>query len=92
MSLSAAIGTAATLKVVATAPGTTIHYQWYKGAKGDLSTKVGTDSPTFTTGAVGVTASYWVRLTAACNTLSFTDSNAAIVTAIAPPRGHAVKH
>ncbi|MEA2329267.1 MAG: trimeric autotransporter adhesin [Thermoanaerobaculia bacterium] len=91
-SVSAPIGTAATLNVVATATGTTIHYQWYKGAKGDLSTKVGLDSPTFTTGTVAVTASYWVRLTSACNNLAFTDSNAAIVTAIAPPRGHAVRH
>jgi hypothetical protein len=91
-SASAGLGTAATLSVVAAAPGTTIHYQWYKGAKGDLSTKVGTDSPTFTTGAVSITTSYWVRLTAACNNLSFTDSNAAIVTAVAAPRGRAVKH
>jgi hypothetical protein len=90
--VSAPIGTIATLTVVATAPGTTIHYQWYKGAKGDLSTKVGTDSPTFTTGAVSLNASYWVRLTAACNNLSFTDSNAAIVTAVAPPKGRAVRH
>jgi hypothetical protein len=89
--VSAPIGTAATLKVIATANGTTIHYQWYKGAKGDLSTKVGTDSATFITGAVAVTTSYWVRLTSECNNLSFTDSNAAIVTAIAPPRGRAVK-
>jgi hypothetical protein len=92
LSVSAPIGTAATLTVAATAPGTTIHYQWYKGAKGDLTTKVGTDSPTFTTGAVGVTTSYWVRLTPACNNLSFTDSNAAIVTATAPPRGRSVRH
>jgi len=91
-SVSAPIGTTATLNVVATITGTTIHYQWYKGAKGDLSTKVGTDSPTFTTGPVAATASYWVRLTSACNNLTFTDSNAAIVTAVAPPRGRAVRH
>jgi hypothetical protein len=91
-SVFAPIGTAATLNVVATVTGTTIHYQWYKGAKGDLSTKVGTDSPTFTTGPVAVTASYWVRLTSACNNLTFTDSNAAIITAIAPPKGRAVRH
>jgi dual-action HEIGH metallo-peptidase len=90
--VSAPIGTVATLNVIGTVTGTTIHYQWYKGAKGDLSTKVGIDSATFTTGTVGATASYWVRLTSACNVLSFTDSNAAIVTAIAPPRGHAVRH
>jgi hypothetical protein len=91
-SVSAPIGTAATLKVVATVTGTTIHYQWYKGAKGDLSTKVGTDSDTFITGTVNVTASYWVRLTSACNPLTFIDSNAAIVTATATPKGRAVRH
>jgi len=91
-SVSAPIGTAATLKVVATVTGTTIHYQWYKGAKGDLSTKVGTDSDTFITGTVNVTASYWVRLTSACNPLTFTDSNAALVTATATPKGRAVRH
>jgi len=91
-SVSAPIGTAATLKVVATVTGTTIHYQWYKGAKGDLSTKVGTDSDTFITGTVNVTASYWVRLTSACNPLTFVDSNAAIVTATATPKGRAVRH
>ncbi|MEA2342104.1 MAG: hypothetical protein QOF63_273, partial [Thermoanaerobaculia bacterium] len=91
-SASAPIGTAATLKVVATVTGTTIHYQWYKGAKGDLSTKVGTDADTFITGTVNVTASYWVRLTSACNPLTFIDSNAAIVTATATPNGRAVRH
>jgi hypothetical protein len=90
-SVSAGLGTAATLNVVATVTGTTIHYQWYKGAKGDTSTKVGTDSATFTTGAVSVTTSYWVRLTSACSSSSTTDSNAAIVTAVAAARGRAVK-
>jgi hypothetical protein len=90
-SVSAGLGTAATLHVVATATGTTIHYQWYKGAKGDISTKVGTDSDTFTTGAVSVTTSYWVRLTSACSSSSTTDSNTAIVTAVAAARGRAVK-
>jgi hypothetical protein len=92
VSVSAPIGTTATLNVIATVTGTTIQYQWYKGAKGDLSTKVGTDSAALTTGAVAVTTSYWVRLTSACSNSTFTDSNAAIVTAIAPPRGHAVRH
>jgi len=91
-SVNAYIGSAATLHVDATVTGTTIHYQWYKGAKGDLSTKVGTDSPTFNTDTVAVTASYWVRLTSACNNLTFTDSNAAVVTAIGTPKGRAVRH
>lgn len=91
-SVNAPIGSAATLHVDATVTGTTIHYQWYKGAKGDLSTKVGTDSPTFNTDTVAVTASYWVRLASACNNLTFTDSNAAVVTAIGTPKGRAVRH
>jgi len=91
LGVSAPIGTAATLKVVATSSGA-VHYQWYKGLKGDLSTKVGTDSATFVTPTVSVTANYWVRVTAACSATSFTDSNTAIVIAIATPRGRAVKH
>jgi hypothetical protein len=91
-SVSAGLGTAATLNVAATLAGNTIHYQWYKGAKGDTSTKVGSDSATFTTGAVSVTTSYWVRLSVACvSSSSTTDSNAAIVTAVAAARGRAVK-
>jgi len=90
-SVSAPIGTAVTLKVVAAVPGTIIHYQWYKGAKGDLSSKVGIDSATFTPSVAGTT-SYWVRLTAACNGLPFTDSNAAVVTATGPSKGRAVRH
>ena len=91
LSVSVPIGTTATLTVVPATSPNIIHFQWYKGAKGDLSTKVGTDSPTFTTGAVSVIASYWVRLTPACNNLSFTDSNAATVTPFLT-RGRAVRH
>jgi hypothetical protein len=78
----------ATLKVVAT--GTGLHYQWFKGAKGDVSTKVGTDSDTFITRPVLETASYWVRVTNDCG--STTDSNAATVTPAPPLRGRAVRH
>jgi len=86
----AGIGTTATLKVVAT--GTALHYQWYKGVKGDISTKVGTDSATFTTG-VSVTTSYWVRVNAHCgnSTDPITDSDTAVVTAVLT-RFHAARH
>jgi hypothetical protein len=92
-SVSASIGTAATLKIQAkptatgTGPGSPLHYQWYKGVKGDISTKVGTDSDTFITDTVTVTASYWVRASAEC--VSSIDSNAATVTPVA--RGRAVR-
>jgi hypothetical protein len=92
-SVSASIGTAATLKIQAkptatgTGPGSPLHYQWYKGVKGDISKKVGTDSDTFITDPVTATASYWVRVSAEC--VSSIDSNAATVTPVA--RGRAVK-
>jgi hypothetical protein len=87
--VSVPIGTSATLKVVAagTAP---LHYQWFKGLKGDTSKPVGTDSATFVSGAIDVNAAFWVRVTGQCGTPA--DSNAAIVTAIAAPRGRAVRH
>ncbi|MEA2237276.1 MAG: hypothetical protein QOC81_2000 [Thermoanaerobaculia bacterium] len=94
--VSAGIGTVATLKIdarpTATGVGTAgpLHYQWYKGTKGDLSKKVGLDSDTFITDPVSVTASYWVRVSAEC--VSSIDSNAATVTATVSPRSRAVKH
>jgi hypothetical protein len=89
VNVSAPISTAATLKVVA-AGGAPLHYQWFRGVKGDTSKPVGTDSATFVTGAVTATTSYWVHVTGACGTP--VDSNAATVTAIAPPRGRAARH
>ena len=85
--VSAPIGTAATFKVVAA--GTALHYQWYEGNKGNTTKTVGTDSSTFVTDAVDFNNVYWVRITGQCGTA---DSNAATVTAIAPPRGRAVRH
>jgi len=85
---TAAIGTSVTLKVVATG---SVHYQWYKGQKGDLSTKVGTDSDTFTTPTITGNTSYWVRVTAACGSTSFSDSNTATIVATLS-RFHAARH
>ena len=46
-----------TLSVTAT--GSALHYQWYRGS--DSSTPVGTDAPTYTTGATAAT-NYWVKV------------------------------
>ena len=81
---SAGIGTTPTLQI--SSVGTSVHYQWYKGAKGDISTKVGIDSASFTTPAISANASYWVRIREDCG--SFIDSDAAIV---GPTRVHAVR-
>jgi hypothetical protein len=86
--VSAPITTAATLHVVAAGTGP-LHYQWYEGAKGNTTKTVGIDSATFVTGAVSANATYWVRVTGQCGTA---DSNAATVTATAPPRRRAVRH
>lgn len=87
--VSVPIGEAATLHVVA--GGTTPHYQWFQGAKGDTSKPVGTDSATFVSGAVGTNTSYWVHVTHTCDS-AVADSNAGLVTAIAPPRTRAARH
>jgi len=87
--VSAAIATAATLKVVAV--GTGLHYAWFEGAKGDTSKPTGApDSATFVSAAISGNTSFWVRVSGQCG--NPVDSNAAIVTATAPPRGRAVRH
>ncbi len=69
-------GSTATLTIVATGDAP-IHYQWYRGASGDSSTPVGTDSNTYTTAALTTTTSYWVN---AYNTCGYDDSQTAIIT------------
>jgi hypothetical protein len=87
--VSVPIATAATLKVVAA--GTALHYAWFEGVKGNTSKPTGApDSATFVSGAISGNTSFWVRVTGACG--NPVDSNAAIVTATAPPRGRAVRH
>jgi hypothetical protein len=85
---SAGLGTSATLRVVAA--GTSIHYQWYRGTKGDTTTAVGTDSATLVTNAISGNTNFWVRVTGACGTPA--DSNTVTVTATSPPKGRAVRH
>jgi hypothetical protein len=74
-------GQTATLSVVAqgAAPLT---YQWYQGASPDTATPVaGATSSSFTTPALTVNASYWVRVS---NPLGVADSNTATIT-VGPP-------
>jgi hypothetical protein len=60
-----------------TAPFT---YQWYLGASGDASQPVaGATSATFTTPALTITTSYWVKVT---NVVTSTNSNTATVTVV----------
>jgi hypothetical protein len=69
-------GSTATLSVGAsgTSPFT---YQWYRGASGDTSVPVGTNSSTFTTPALNSTTQYWVRVTNNCGDAN---SNTATIT------------
>lgn len=61
MSQTIASGQPATLSVLST--GTPpIHYQWYQGASGDMSTPVGTDSSTFISQALTSSTSFWVKV------------------------------
>jgi len=72
-------GQTATLSVVASGSGT-FSYQWYEGASGTTTTPVGTNSASFTTPALTVTKSYWVRVTSSCNGTQSVNSNTATVT------------
>ena len=66
--------TTANLSVVAT--GTGLSYQWYQGTSGTTTTPVGTNSASFTTTALTVQTSYWVRVT---NTFGTLNSSTAII-------------
>lgn len=53
--------------------GTPLHYQWFQGASGVMTTPVGTDSSTFTTPALTTGASYWVKVSNTCGA-AFSDT------------------
>lgn len=57
--------TAATLTVTATGSGT-LSYQWFRGASGNTSTPVGTNSSSFTTSNLTMPVTYWVRVSNLC--------------------------
>jgi hypothetical protein len=75
-------GTTATLN--ATGSGTPVlRYQWYRGASGNTTTPIpGATSPTFTTPALTVTTTYWVRVT---NPVGTANSTTATITVTPPP-------
>jgi hypothetical protein len=74
-------GSTATLTVVASGSGP-FSYQWYQGTSGNVTTPVGTNSPSFTTPPLTTNTSYWVKVTSTCNGTSSVNSNTATVTVI----------
>lgn len=81
-------GQAATLK--ASAIGTGLTYQWYKGASGDVSAPVtGAVRPTLVVGNVTSASSYWVRISDGTNTLN---SPASLVAVANAPTALATTH
>jgi YD repeat-containing protein len=59
-----------TTTLIANATGTSLHYHWFVGFAPDVSSPVGTDSPSYTTAAVTYTSHYWVQVTNSCGTAS----------------------
>jgi formylglycine-generating enzyme required for sulfatase activity len=74
-------GDATTLNVVVsgTAP---LRFEWYEGAAGTFTKRVGTNSSSFTTPALITTTSYWVRV---LNSSGVVNSATATVTVNLPP-------
>ncbi|MEA2162121.1 MAG: hypothetical protein QOK37_248 [Thermoanaerobaculia bacterium] len=71
-------GGTATMSVTATEGTTTpMTYQWYRGASGDVSAPVGTNSTSFTTPALTAQTNYWVRVS--CGVCNPADSQAATI-------------
>jgi hypothetical protein len=78
-------GGTATLSVTASEATTqAVTYQWYRGATGDTSALVGTNSTSFTTPALTTATSYWVRVS--CGTCAPADSQAATVSICPNPQ------
>jgi len=74
-------GESATLTVTATGSAP-LGYQWYRGSAGDVSSPIsGATSPSYATGALAATASYWARVANGCGQA---DSRTAVVTVTAP--------
>jgi hypothetical protein len=71
-------GQTTTLRVVATGTAP-LAYLWYRGAAGDTSTPVGTNSASFTTPALTKTTTYWVHVS---NSAGSEDSTDATITVL----------
>ena len=80
--------TAVTLTVTATGDPT-LHYQWYRGAAGDTSNPVGSDSASFVSAALFDDAQFWVKVTNGCATSA--QSRTVNITVI-PARHRAARH
>jgi hypothetical protein len=74
------LGQSATL--TATATGTNLQYQWYKGASGDTAAPVTGATSSSVTVTPNATSQYWLRVSGRCGTK---DSSAATVTVCIPP-------
>jgi outer membrane protein W len=65
---SVTINSGQTSTLTVTASGTApLTYQWYRGASGNTSSPVGTNSASFTTPALTATTSYWVKVSNSAN-------------------------
>jgi len=81
-------GGSATITVSATSAGP-LHYQWYKGAAGDTSTPVGTNSATLSTGPLTANSTFWVTVTNDC---SISASTGAVTVNVEPARRRGIPH
>jgi hypothetical protein len=90
-SVTTILGVPALTFTVAATGTSPLIYQWYRGAKGDTSKPVGTNSPSFTSGAITGNTSFWVRVSNTCNGTQSADSDAAVVT-VSVARHRPVRH
>ena len=76
---SVSINSGDTTTLSVTASGTApLTYQWYQGVSGTTTTPVGTDSASFTTPALTLATSYWVKVTNAANLTGSNSSTATV--------------
>ncbi len=67
----------ASTQLTVNATGTSLHYQWYRGAFGNTSQPTGTDNKNLTVSPT-TTTTYWARVSGACEPAD--DSDAIVVT------------